>query len=132
MEINIQSIGERIKSRRLELNLTQTDIFNKCGIASGVLSRIENGLNVPSVLTFYKLSQTLSCSMDWLATGISTNMQNAISFPPLHDFENLSLADQQEIIELIEFKLQRANKNTGVIDKSSTSTLTVGNDNTAV
>jgi len=43
MEIIMKSIGERIRNRRKELHLTQTDIRAACGISSGALSEIENG-----------------------------------------------------------------------------------------
>lgn len=35
MDVSMESIGERIKARRKELQLTQTDIFEMCGIRSG-------------------------------------------------------------------------------------------------
>lgn len=75
MDISMTSIGERIKNRRLELGLTQTDIYQACGISSGALSKIENGNRTPSVLSFYELSKVLKCSMDWLTTGFSSNEQ---------------------------------------------------------
>ena len=110
MEINMLSIGERIKKRRLELHLTQTDIFEKCGIASGVLSRIENGKNVPSIMAFYKLSQVLDCDMDWLATGSSTNMQNSMFYKNeeefLLGFRELPEEDQYELLEILKLKLR--------------------------
>lgn len=52
MDISMESVGNRIKTRRKELGLTQTDIFNACGIQSGALSRIENGTSTPSVFLF--------------------------------------------------------------------------------
>lgn len=114
MEIDMLSIGERIKSRRLELHLTQTDIYEKCGIASGVLSRIENGKNVPSVIAFYRLSQVLECDMNWLATGISTDMQNIVFYKNeeklLLDFRELSEEDQEELLEILEMKLRKTQR----------------------
>ena len=50
---DIKNIGNRILERRKELQLTQTDIYNKCGLATGALSKIENGLRVPSGMIFY-------------------------------------------------------------------------------
>lgn len=71
MELDMMGIGERIKTRRKELKLSQTDIYERCDITSGALSKIENGKTTPSVIAFYKLSQVLECDMNWLATGIS-------------------------------------------------------------
>lgn len=123
MEITMQSIGERIKARRLELHLTQTHIFEKCGIASGPLSRIENGKNVPSVIAFYKLSQVLECDMNWLVTGFSTNMQNSVFCENeeklLNGFRKLSEEDKEEIIEYMDFKINRFSKKKSFIETSS-------------
>ncbi len=114
MEVDMLSIGERIKIRRLELRLTQTDIYEKCGIASGVLSRIENGKNVPSAIAFYKLSQVLECDMDWLATGNSANMQNHIFCKNeellLKGFRELPEEDQEELIDILEIKLRKSQR----------------------
>ena len=52
MNLNMISIGERIKHRRKELNLSQIDIYEKCDIKSGSLSKIENGKTIPSILAF--------------------------------------------------------------------------------
>lgn len=123
MEINMLSIGERIKARRLELRLTQTDIFEQCGIASGVLSRIENGKNVPSVIAFHKLSQVLDCDMNWLATGISTNMQKSVFCKNeellLSGFRELPNEDQEELMEILNMKLRKVEKAKGAEVTSS-------------
>lgn len=67
MDLNMNGIGERIKQRRKELGLSQIDIYNKCDITSGALSKIENGKTTPSIIVFYKLSQILQCDMDWIS-----------------------------------------------------------------
>lgn len=77
MELNMTDIGKRIKDRRKELNLSQLDIYERCDITSGALSKIENGKTTPSITAFYKLSSILECDMDWLATGYSSDLQNA-------------------------------------------------------
>ena len=76
MNFNMISIGERIKNRRKELNLSQIDIYEKCELTSGALSKIENGKTIPSILVFYKLSQALDCDINWLLTGDSSHLQN--------------------------------------------------------
>lgn len=117
MDINMHDIGNRMKARRNELGLTQTDIYNDCGIASGALSQMEQGHRVPSIINFYTLSQALKCDMEWLVTGLSTNKNNT-EIPKiyereenlLHCFRNLSDKDQLEIQEFVEFKLYKAEK----------------------
>lgn len=108
----MKSVGARIKKRRLELHLTQIDIYERCGIANGVLSRIENGKNVPSCTLFYKLSEVLDCSMFWLATGEpEKNMYLCNSEEVLlSGFRLLPKEEQTELLEILDSKLRKIKK----------------------
>lgn len=101
MELDMMGIGERIKTRRKELKLSQTDIYERCDITSGALSKIENGKTTPSVIAFYKLSQVLECDMNWLVTGISSNMQKSnickLEEELLNGFRELPEDDKQSM-----------------------------------
>lgn len=117
MDIKMQDIGKRIKARRTELGLTQTDIYKACGIASGALSQIEQGHRTPSILIFYTLSQVLKCNMEWLVTGKSTYTENVNKIKIfgkeerlLYYFGKLSEKEQLDIQEYTEFKLYRSEK----------------------
>lgn len=132
MDIDMESVGDRIKNRRKEMQLTQTDIFDMCGIRSGALSRIENGTSVPSVILFYRIAQILKCDMQWLLTGVSSNMENA-SFSKseekmIEDFRELSEEDKDELMEILQMKLRKAQKARGTSSKLSGSTDTEGCD----
>lgn len=111
MENTMIEIGNRIKLRRKDLKLTQTDIHKCCGIASGALSQIENGTRVPSVLAFYKLAITLKCSMEYLITGESTNSKisnfQTEAEELLHNFTQLPPDDQEDLLVLAKLKADR-------------------------
>lgn len=132
MDINMESVGARIKKRRNELQLTQIDIFEMCGIRSGALSRIENGTSVPSVILFYRIAQVLECDMQWLLTGTSSNME----FPILSKNEELLLGkfrtlldeDQHELMEILEIKVRKTQKVRKNSVKSSPSIESESND----
>ncbi len=128
MDINMISIGNRIRDRRKELRLTQTDVFHECGIASGALSQMENGTRTPSAITLYKLSQVLKCNMEWLITGKSTHSENhEISKKEekiLYDFRKLSNEDQEELQEILQLKLRKMQRQSKENAKSSLSNFT--------
>lgn len=132
MKLDMIGIGERIKTRRKELGLSQTDIYERCDITSGALSKIENGKTTPSVIAFYKLSQVLECDMNWLATGLSANMQNAnickLETELLNGFRELPKDDKEELIGLLKLKLRKVQKSKGATAKSSGLTDTEKND----
>ena len=54
-----EALGQRIKSIRLEKNMSQTLLASKCGIEKANLSRIESGQANPTVLTLSKIGASL-------------------------------------------------------------------------
>ncbi|MGL5436126.1 MAG: helix-turn-helix domain-containing protein [Lachnospiraceae bacterium] len=109
----MNNVGNRIKKRRKELRLTQTDIYQQCGVDSGTLSKIENGSRTPSVVIFYKIAQALKCDMEWLMTGFSSNSQTSFICPKeetlLNGFRKISEEDQEELMYILEIKLRKRN-----------------------
>lgn len=126
MDDKMASIGERIKSRRKELGLTQMDMKAACGISSGALSSIENGGRTPSAVAFLQIAQALDCSMDWLATGESPNVKNEhlckYEDELLKGFRELSAEDQEELLDILMVKLRKVKRAADA--KSSTLTNT--------
>ena len=125
MDVSMESIGERIKARRKELQLTQTDIFEMCGIRSGALSRIENGTSVPSIILFYRIAEVLQCDMDWLMTGVSPNVKN-VTFSKseeelLNGFRQLDQDDQEELMGLLALKLRKVKRDNRKLETLSNS-----------
>ena len=111
MDLDMIEIGKRIRQRRKELGFSQTDIYDKCDITSGALSKIENGKITPSVVAFFKLSEILECDMNWLATGNSSHLQNSMECDQenllLNGFKQLSADDQSELLEILQMKLRK-------------------------
>ena len=117
MELDIQSIGKRIKKRRKELHLTQTEIKEKTGISSGNMSDIERGNRLPAATTLAQLSEILDCSIDWILTGKSHVSENLIS-PDIGEkdqkllslFHEISEEDQEELLMIAQLKYNRTQK----------------------
>lgn len=111
-------LGKRIKNRRLELNLTQSDIKQKTGISTGNLSDIERGRSVPSASALCELSDVLECSVDYILFGKSWNTDKSKlldireQLTPVQELVLSSLLeldpiDQEEILDIIEMKIRR-------------------------
>ena len=58
--------GERIRSARLALRLTQKQLSEKCGIHRTRISHFERETNTPSVHNLRQLSLALNVPTDWL------------------------------------------------------------------
>ena len=111
-----KEIGERIKKRRVELGLTQTDIKESTGISSGNMSDIERGNRFPSIPTLIQLCSILNCSSDYILTGSSPISEKkgqdiSVSISYLIElFSSLSNDDVDDLIALAEVKLSRSKR----------------------
>lgn len=119
-------IGHRIKERRKELKITQTQIQQETSISSGNLSCIENGKYLPSAIALLELSKILNCSIDWILTGESEISNNTFFLDNkeqelLNGFRNLPDYDKDELMGLLQMKLQRLKKEGNAAEKSSLS-----------
>lgn len=121
--MNNVEIGNRIKQRRKELGLTQVQIYEATGISSGNLSTIENGKSLPSSAALISLSNLLQCTIDYLLKGASSiseisnfsDIEESISKSAtdnklLNAFHQLDFEDQDEILAMIDLKIQRKEK----------------------
>jgi transcriptional regulator with XRE-family HTH domain len=63
------ALGERIKSRRLELEWTQDALAQKAGISKGFLSDVENGKRGVGADTLLDIARVLGMSLDYLMKG---------------------------------------------------------------
>ena len=113
----MDSVGERIKKRRLELKLTQTQIKQLTGISSGNMSDYEHNKILPSATALIALSSALKCTTDWLLTGTSliSEKPNSLGLTNeekefLEYFRLLDNDDHAEILVLMKIKCERLKK----------------------
>ena len=62
-------IGERIRARRLELDLTQEQIARACTVSKQAVNQWENGGKVPTGPNLVACAEILRVTERWLATG---------------------------------------------------------------
>ena len=126
-------IGNRIKERRKELKITQSQIQQETSISSGNLSCIENGKYLPSALALLELSKILNCSVDWILTGQSSISDNLDLLDIrekelLNSFRKLSEEDKDELLGIIDLKLRKRKRTMEEMLKSSNSIKTETNN----
>lgn len=63
------TVGERIKQRRLDLGWTQEQFCTKVGLSKSFLSELENGKRSVSASNLLDIARTLTVSLDFLMTG---------------------------------------------------------------
>ena len=63
----MNTIGERIKSRRIELDLSQAELAQKSGMSTGAIGNYESETREPKKTM--ALAKALEVNRDWLETG---------------------------------------------------------------
>ncbi|MDR1100785.1 MAG: helix-turn-helix domain-containing protein [Clostridiales bacterium] len=63
-------IGERIKAKRKELNLTQEDLASKLGVTFQAVSKWENDTSIPDISLLPKIAKALNTTYDYLLDGL--------------------------------------------------------------
>lgn len=63
------SIGVRIKTRRQELRIKQTELAESIEVSTNHMSAIERGVQHPSVNTLKRIAEELGVSMDYFMLG---------------------------------------------------------------
>ena len=76
----LMELGIRIRSRRIELKLSQEELAERAGINSNTVSRIEGGQMAMSVETFRKLVEVLCMGADTLLDLLDSHRRKAIRY----------------------------------------------------
>lgn len=118
--MEIGTIGNRIKLKRMENGLTQNQLHNMTGLSVGNISELELNKKYPSVKSLIKLSEALCCSTDWLIKGSDPDDESFSSFSlcapeeyeMLQGFRQLGPAEREEMLGILSLKLQKIKKET--------------------
>jgi transcriptional regulator with XRE-family HTH domain len=107
------TIGERIKTRRNELKLSQRKLGGKCNVTGASVSLWESGETEPSGETLLLLADALDRSPEWIMNGdskqsIAADDQRFVDFVK-ENIHHLDDERRSDIKKLIDLAKERAN-----------------------
>ncbi|MEP3351322.1 MAG: S24 family peptidase [Marinomonas sp.] len=73
------TLSDRVKQKRIELGLTQTQLANLVGISQQSLQKIEDG-KTQNPRKIVALSKALECEPEWLESGQYTELKESIPY----------------------------------------------------
>jgi len=86
-----QTAGQRIRERRLEMNLSQIELGRRVGIKSSSMSNIESGkTKCPAGTTLMRLASVLDLSPDYILHGKEPKELSAINLEDMPVMEHLN------------------------------------------
>lgn len=67
--VDYTNMGDRIRNRRQDLEMTQGQLANCTGVTTSFIGHIERAEKIPSLETVARLSKALDTTMEWLVFG---------------------------------------------------------------
>lgn len=96
-------LGNRIRNRRQEINLSQEKIAEKVGISTNTVSRIEGGQSAMSIETFIKMVHILGVDADELLGEIGlVNGEDGQCQEMLSRIRHLKKSEQTVVLQTME------------------------------
>lgn len=60
------TIGEKVRQKRLERDLTQSELAKLSGVSKSMIFYIEKDLRIPTADKLKSIAKVLRCSMDYI------------------------------------------------------------------
>ena len=98
-------IGEKLRQLRLQRNLTQEELADRCELSKGFISQVERNLASPSIAT---LTDMLECLGSSLPAFFNEKQEQKIVFAPQDMFEKV---DEEDLHGSITWLVPDAQKN---------------------
>jgi transcriptional regulator with XRE-family HTH domain len=80
LQIDFSLIGSRVRQARLNKELTQVELAQKCGFTKSMLSKIENGRISVAIATLSKIAENLDLPISWFLEDKEENHLVIIPF----------------------------------------------------
>ncbi|MGN7454208.1 helix-turn-helix domain-containing protein [Paenibacillus pasadenensis] len=118
----MSTIGERIKRIRKIYGHNQVDFSNIIGVSQGTLSELEQDKYKPALDTIMQIYNKFNTDIYWLLFGVEQHNDDKNRFGKTESelilqFRKLNLVDQEEILDIIQLKLNRYNKVNDIIEE---------------
>ena len=109
---NAAKVVSRIKMRRRELKLTQTELAKEANLTPAAISQFESGTRKPSFKTLSSLSDALRVTTDYLLGKAEKNYNDLLADPKVNamfkGMMKFTEKDKETLYEFYEFLKTKA------------------------
>ena len=96
-------LGERIRKRRQEMNLSQEALAEKAGISINTVSRVEGGQTAMSIEIFRKMIEILETDANvLLGVNVTGSEEKSQIYELICRIQNLSRKDQKIVLQTVD------------------------------
>ena len=109
------SVATRIKNRRIDMGVTQTQLAKRAKLTPAAISQFESGARKPSFDALSKLAGALRVTTDYLLGKKELGYEDLLADPRVsvmfRGMMELSESDKEAMLEFYEFLKNRKEKN---------------------
>ena len=120
---NVDKVVSRIKTRRHELKLTQTELAKVANLTPAAISQFESGTRKPSFKTLSSLSDALKVTTDYLLGKAEKSYSDLLADPKVNamfkGMMEFTEKDKETLYEFYEFLKTKAEAQAAVKEKAS-------------
>lgn len=120
---NTDKVVSRIKARRHELKLTQTELAREANLTPAAISQFESGTRKPSFKTLSSLSDALKVTTDYLLGKTEKGYNDLLADPKVNamfkGMMEFTEKDKETLYEFYEFLKRKADRQAAVKKNAS-------------
>ena len=120
---NAEKVVSRIKMRRRELKLTQTELAKEANLTPAAISQFESGTRKPSFKTLSNLSDALKVTTDYLLGKAEKNYNDLLADPKVNamfkGMMKFTEKDKETLYEFYEFLKTKAEAQAATTEETS-------------
>ena len=122
-KIKVDKVVSRIKKRRRELKLTQTELAKEANLTPAAISQFESGTRKPSFKTLSSLSDALKVTTDYLLGKAEKSPNDLLADPKVNamfkGMMNFTEKDKETLYEFYEFLKTKAERQAASTEETS-------------
>ena len=122
-ELKVDKVVSRIKKRRRELKLTQTELAKEANLTPAAISQFESGTRKPSFKTLASLSDALKVTTDYLLGKAEKNHNDLLADPKINamfkGMMKFTEKDKETLYEFYEFLKTKAEAQAASTEETS-------------
>ena len=95
-----QAVGRAIARKRVKAGYTQEAVAEQLGLGLGAISRVEQGLAIPTVIRLIELAELFSCRLEDLVAEVPATLDDRAAMIA-SSISQLRPADQVIVVDLV-------------------------------
>lgn len=105
-----QAVGKAIARKRTLAGYTQEQVAEKLGLGLGAVSRVEQGIAIPTIIRLIELAELFDCRLDELLSDVPATLDDRAAMIA-RSLAQLRPSDQTIVVDLVKTLVEQFKEN---------------------